>query len=48
MFDPAAFDPVAFEATDDRVTTVRIHGTVTDVDVTPTESGVVVTITADR
>jgi hypothetical protein len=45
-FDPQAFDPVAFDTTAPAI--VRIHGRITDVDITPTETGVVVTITAER
>jgi hypothetical protein len=46
-FDPQAFDPAAFDTASDPAI-VRIHGRITDVDITPTETGVVVTITADR
>lgn len=45
-FDAQAFDQ-AFD-TGPSPAIVRIHGRITEVDITPTETGVVVTIAADR
>lgn len=45
-FDPEAFDPEVFDTPEETV--IRVRGHVTEVVVTTTPLGVVITVTAER